>query len=355
MADKQQRRVTIRDIASEVGVTPSTVSKTLNGQWRERLVGSETRQRIWETARRLGYELDRLRSRPGRLQRVCVCCPPQPPYIDALARISDLLDRQGLHPLVYTVSSHLKSLDVARGVLKRGDADGVIFVGSRDDPAQTDVGDLPCVFIGEVPEKGQRVWQVVSDNEAGGITVGEHLWSLGHRRIAAVICEPTSFGQKRLAGLRSVCEARGQAQPDQWVLSIESHDNPEIEAETRDRLPGFLSELQRCGQSPTAMFCNDDSVAMIVLSVLWRHGWRVPEDISLVGFTDAPYARLATPPLTTVRESYGDLGTIAIQLLMLRCHAGTSAVPETRCLPGRLIVRESTALVGETMKVADAP
>jgi LacI family transcriptional regulator len=78
--------------------------------------------------------------------------------------------------------------------------DGVIFVGSRNHPDELAVGEVPCVVVGEVPER-VSVWRVGVDNEGGGRLVGEHLWALGHRRVGMVFSEVNPLpSTKRLGG-----------------------------------------------------------------------------------------------------------------------------------------------------------
>ena len=136
----------------------------------------------------------------------------------------------------------------------------------------------------------------------------------------------------------------------------------------RDRLKGFLSELQQAGLSPTwicnkhynveagreaaeewlcltdrptAVFCSCDEAAFGFIAALRRKEIRVPEDVSVVGFDDIPLADHYCPALTTVRQPHRELGTTAVRMLLERIHNVAASIPN-QLLEGKLIVRAST-------------
>ncbi len=112
--------------------------------------------------------------------------------------------------------------------------------------------------------------------------------------------------------------------------------------ELMEKLPAFVRSGKRLAF--TALFCYNDRLAGITMKCLRRIGVRVPEDISVVGFDDAPYAELLDPPLTTVEQPFAQLGALAAQLLQERLTANHQP-PKALVLPCRLVVRASTAAV----------
>lgn len=333
-----KRRVTMRDIAERLGISVAAVSTALTGRRNGIFVSEETRQRVWETARELGYPLERLLSRRSPLRRVALLCPPRYEVLSgAVLELSRVLTQQGLLVLVYINQDPAQALATAQEIVRRQAADGLIFVGSRIYTELPSHVDLPAVVVGEVPE-GAKVWQVKADNEGGGRLVGEHLWELGHRRVGFVFSEHNPLpSARRLQGLRAVWRERGAPFLDDWILRLASETDDEV----RVKLPAFLRQGQR--HLPlTALFCHNDKVAALVLKCLRGLGLRVPDDVSLVGFDNAPYAEFLDPPLTTVEQPFSQLGALAAQLLQERLMAGNTA-PKTLALPCRLIVRASTA------------
>jgi len=255
-----------------------------------------------------------------------------------VVKLCHLLSQQGFRALVHISEDRRKACEAARRLHQRHQADGVIFVGSRSDPAELDVGDVPFVVIGEVPEDG-KVWQVHLDNEAGGRAVGEHLWGLGHRKVGVVMpLGNPSAKHKRLRGLRSVWDGRGEEFPDDRVLWVLE----EYEQGVMEHLGSFLDDNERRGDRLTALFCFDDRVAAYVLRALRERGMQVPRDISVAGFDNDPYAEVMDPPLTTVHQPFPELATLAAQLLQDRLRS-EPAPAKVLTLAGQLIVRESTA------------
>ncbi len=351
----KKRRVTMKDIADRLGISVAAVSTALTGRRNGIFISEETRQRVWETARELGYPLERLRTRQLPLRRVALLCPPRYEMLSgAVLELSRALTQQGLLVLVYINQDLAQVSATIREILRRQAADGLIFVGSRiytDLPPHVD---LPTVVVGEVPE-GSKVWQVRADNEGGGRLVGEHLWELGHRRVGFVFSEYNPLpSTRRLKGLQAIWRERGAPFPDDWVLRLASETDDEV----RVKLPAFLRQGQR-GLRFTALFCHNDKVAALVLKCLRGLGLRAPDDISVVGFDNAPYAEFLDPPLTTVEQPFSQLGSLAAQLLQERSIVGSTApqersivgstAPKSVVLPCRLIVRASTAPVDRSV------
>ncbi|GBC99801.1 HTH-type transcriptional regulator DegA [bacterium HR17] len=337
-------RVTIRDIAKRLGVSPATVSTALTGRRNGVFVSEETKRRVWEVARELGYPLERLRARTPQLQRVALFCPPRPDSLlisGTVLELSHLLSQQGFRVLVHISHDRRQACEVVQHLYRRQEVDGAIFVGSRNHPEEVAVGEVPCVVVGEVPES-VAVWRVGVDNEGGGRLVGEHLWALGHRRVGMVFSEANPLpSMKRLQGLRKVWQERGMDFPDEWVLRLSS----DAESELMERLPPFV-QPKRGKLAFTALFCYNDRLAGIAIKCLRRMGLRVPDDISVVGFDDAPYAELLDPPLTTVQQPFDQLGALAAQLLQERLSAPLEP-PKVLVLPCRLVVRASTTSVSQ--------
>ncbi|MFA0759521.1 MAG: hypothetical protein KEFWMYNX_002130 [Candidatus Fervidibacter sp.] len=335
-----KQRVTIRDIAQRLGVSPATVSTALTGRRNGVFVSEETKRRVWEVAQELGYPMERLRARGPQLQRVALFCPPRPDSLlisGTVLELSRLLSQQGFRVLVHMSHDRKQACSVAQQLYRRQEADGVIFVGSRNHPDELAIGEVPCVVVGEVPE-GVSVWRVGVDNEGGGRLVGEHLWALGHRRVGMVFSEVNPLpSTKRLRGLQQVWQERGEKFPDEWVLRLSS----DSESELMEKLPSFI-QPKRGKLAFTALFCYNDRLAGMAIKCLRRMGLHVPEDVSVVGFDDAPYAELLDPPLTTVQQPFDQLGALAAQLLGERLSAPPEP-PKVLVLPCRLVIRASTA------------
>ena len=333
-------RVTVRDIAARLNLSIATVSSALTGRRPAGFVTERTRRQVWEAAREMGYPLERLRTRRPLLERVAVFTRANPYSVfqNLTLELCRLLGQREHHILLHAVSDDRQACEIARDLYHRQEVDAALFVGSRDEPEAAEVGDLPRVFIGEVPEAAGQ-WQVSVDSEDGGRAAGEPLWDLGHRRVGFLGSRTNPLAsEKRLRGLMSVWEQRGATFDADWVAYV---DYPSEEAVARN-LPDFPARFSG-GEAPlTALFCYNDYLAGSVLKILRREGVTVPGAVSVVGFDDAVYASLLDPPLTTVVHPFAHLAVEAADLLLLRLRS-PDLPPQVRRLPGSLIVRGSTA------------
>ena len=183
---------------------------------------------------------------------------------------------------------------------------------------------------------------VVADNYQGGVLVGCHLAGLGHRRLAFVGDCAASTVRARLDGFRDALADAGVVLPRGSVIDI-TPDDPLADWGETVRLA--VEGLLRAGARPTAVFCSCDAVARACYRVCKALRLRIPEDLSLVGFDDDPLAEWLSPPLTTVRQPFAEMGQAAMRLLQGQL-AGCSAAPDTVTLPVEWVGRGSTAAPG---------
>jgi DNA-binding LacI/PurR family transcriptional regulator len=334
---KETENISVRTIAQRLGVSPATVSLALNGRRPTSFVSMETRRQVWVAAQEMGYPLERLRSNRPLVDRIAIfmLTGPNPVYSETALVLCRDLSRHRVQILTHLVRTDGEAAAIAQELRRKQEIDAAVFIGSRSEIVAIDV---PSVFIGEVPE-GAGVWQARADNYGGGRAVGEHLWSLGHRAIAALFPgRHQQAGERRLNGLRSFLKERGAQLPDERVHRIDMATA--TDEEVHDLLERFVAEERRKDDPATALFCFNDWVAGKVLKQLRRQGVRVPEDISVIGFDDRLYADFLDPPLTTVRNPFEQLGELAAALLLEQAEAPNA---EPRCVvaPCDLVVRES--------------
>ncbi|MEV4357823.1 substrate-binding domain-containing protein [Nonomuraea sp. NPDC049625] len=195
---------------------------------------------------------------------------------------------------------------------------------------------LPLVLIDPLNLQSASVTSVGSTNFAGGLAATRHLLSLGHRRIAYVGGPATAAcNQARLHGYRAALEAEGAPViPGYvWTGQFRYHDG----------LLGGAAVLD-LPRAPTAIFAGCDELALGVMEAARARGLRIPEDLSVVGYDDTQVARMASPPLTTVRQPLREMGGMALRTA-LRLAAGERIDSRHVELATELIVRRSTAPV----------
>jgi len=222
-------------------------------------------------------------------------------------------------------------------MLRRKEADGLIFLGHRlpgglAEMVETLGPRTPIVNGCEFsPELGVSSAHI--DNERAAFDAMEHLYGLGHVRVAAVtgpLASPLS--RDRLAGIRAAAERHGRAA----ALRVATGDFS-IESGLSQTL-ALLESAPR----PTAVFCFSDEMAMGALEAFRRHGLRCPDDVSLIGFDDIRYAQHLDPPLTTVSQPMDRIGHEVVRLL-LDVLSGEATTVRNVTLPHQLVLRSSTA------------
>jgi LacI family transcriptional regulator len=195
---------------------------------------------------------------------------------------------------------------------------------------------FPVVFLSEFP--AVTAAKVTVDNYAGACAVMDHLFELGHRRIAYVgPREETTVKAGRVEGYRSSLEEQGIRSNDQFLFCEED-----------DPLYGYRVELtaRRTKHPPTAIFAQHDTLASGMYRGLYELGLTIPRDVSVVGFDDLPMCELMFPPLTSVGVPLFELAETAIGLLLRLIGNGSgdrTARQRRIVLTPRLVVRASTA------------
>jgi LacI family transcriptional regulator len=205
---------------------------------------------------------------------------------------------------------------------------------------------LPLVVIDPLNPPRSHVTSVGSTNFAGGLAATQHLLALGHRRVAF------------MGGPASA--ACNQARMHGYRAAMEAHDVPVLDGYVRNH--GFLYEDGLAGgaalldlpERPTAVFAGSDESAAGVLEAARAHGLRIPEDLSVVGFDDTHVARLASPPMTTVRQPLREMGGVALRTA-LRLANGDRLDSHHVELATQLVVRGSTAPPASRAGVPDGP
>jgi DNA-binding LacI/PurR family transcriptional regulator len=189
--------------------------------------------------------------------------------------------------------------------------------------------EVPLVAVG----CGTRasVTSVAIDNVAGAAAATRYLLSLGHQSVFHV------------AGPANCLDARERAEGWRQALRETGADEPALLVGDWSASSGYRLGTQLADDPGlTAVFCGNDTMALGVIRALAERGLRVPEDVSIIGFDDVPEAGYYRPPLTTVRQDFGEVGRQALSTLVDRMSGAIPAGPRVRVAP-ELIVRASAA------------
>lgn len=323
---------TIKDIAAKAGVSIATVSRVLNHD--ETLnAQEETKQRIFEIAEELEYEVRVQKKRKKRLKiGVFYSYSPKeeledPYYLCIRLAIEKKLEEERYRKQVVSLADTPETL---AGV------DGIICTGtfSKSTVARIGSWEKPVVFIDANPDPG-RFDSIVIDYRQAVTSLLDYLVENGHTEIGMIGCQEAyedgeEVADPRMSIFRSYLEERGLYKPE-YIKFGSYHARYGYQ---------LFKELYEENHLPTALFVANDSMAAGSYKAAYELGLNIPEDISIVGFNDIPTARYMIPPLTTVRLYMEFMGELAVHMLMERVrHVRDICIKVT--VPTKLYVRDS--------------
>ena len=336
--DRKPGQVTLGMVAEASGVSPSTVSRILNGT---AIVSPEKREAVDRAIAELGFVPNPIARglAGGRTMSVGVVTQSidSPFYGVALRGIEETLGAAGYSALF--VSGHW-NVEVEKrciDTLRSRRVDGMIILNGRlgDTPLRALAKTLPTVVTGRTL-KGPGLYALDFNNVEGARLATQHLIELGHRDIAHISGDADHpDARDRLAGYRAALEAAGLPFRPELVQA-----GNYFEEGGRLAAQQLLAGKRRF----TALFAANDQMAFGAAVALHKAGLGVPQDVSLVGFDDLAWAAHMIPPLTTVHQASLELGCTAAQAL-LELLGG--AKPVIKLPAPKLVVRESTQAPGK--------
>ena len=325
---------TIRTMANELGLSPATVSKALTGQ---PSINESTRAKVVAHAKKAGYEAPSKRG--ASAPRVAIIIQDESNvdistvfYYDVLLGFKEHANKLGMEVLILSITAEdLETYDYDEYISAKN-IDGVFIMGFKTSApyyqqlATTAVKSVALDIVMDNPALGS----VETDNIAGANLAIEHLASLGHKRIGFIGGHSEAYvSRERLTGyMGAMCRA-GLVYEKSLVFD-----------------GGFTESGGACAAEyfaklgVSAVFCASDLMAVGATRRFVELGLSIPKDMSIVGFDNAPYSALCTPPLTTIAQDRPRIGVTAAALLdgLMR------NVPVNRAvLPPSLVIRESTA------------
>jgi len=338
----RHRRATLANVAASAGVSVATVSKVLNGRHD---VAPATRALVQEHLHEHDYVARRVRPELSPAIELCFHGQLNAYHTEVLQGVVEAATDAAVAVVVSVRPRGPRGSGASRPAaawireLAAEGRRGVIVVTSE--LAAADLRALtrartPVVVIDPLNPPSARVTSVGSTNFAGGLAATQHLLDLGHRQIAYLGGPATvACNQARMHGYRGAMEAAGAPVGDGYVRTGRfSYEHGIAGGAALLDLP----------QPPTAVFAGSDETALGVIEAARARGLRVPEDLSVAGFDDTPLARLAAPPLTTVRQPLREMGAVAVRTA-LRLAAGEGLDSHHVELATELVVRQSTAQV----------
>lgn len=332
-------RLTLERVAELAGVSRSTASRVINGQDGVR---PEIRKRVLDVVELTGFVPHAAaRTLAGQRSRILGLAIRQTtaqvfsdPYFAALVQgVSRACNDRDQTLSLFLFESTDDNDPLPSRLLRTKLVDGLVITATyADDPLlwQLTEAGVPLVVVGEV--SNPDIPTVDADNRGGAALAAEHLVGLGRQRIGTVTGPMRSgAAATRFRAFERALAAAGQPLQPDLVVEADFTDDAAYDA-----------AKPLLAHGPDAIFAFSDRMALGVLRALGEAGLSVPDDVALVGFDDLPPARLARPPLTTIRQEVEQAGMEAVALLLERIQDPSAPARRVE-LPTSLVVRESSA------------
>lgn len=326
------RKVTIKDVAREAGVSISTVSNALNGV---DVLHPDTKQHVLEVANRLHYVPNlngrNLKSQATKVIGLFLTSLTGPYYGTLADSIYHSCQGYGYELNIFISDK----VDNAMINLLGRRVDGAIILNEYIKEKEVEMlleNDIPVVFI-DREQQGGRASSVVFDSYHEGELAGKYLLELGHTTFAYIRGIVNNFDNiERLRGFRNVLRESGIILKEDYILRGEFE---------REAAYNSVTEFIESGKPlPEAIFAGNDLSAIGTIDALLDKGIKVPEQVSVIGCDDIETAKLVRPAITTIRTSFEKQGILAVDHLMKLIKNDEEGKIEV--LHGRIITREST-------------
>ncbi len=327
--------VTIKDIAKELGVSYSSVSRALNAKSG---VSAKTKKTVLEAAERMGYQPNELAR--GLVNKVSnsigVVIPDiiNPYFGEVVKGILEAAKENKYNVFLCTTDWNTTTEKEYYATLRQKRVDGIILKpAGNESSVQCNVNNTPLIVIDPYEDSG-CLNKVSVDNEQGGYMATKYLLDRGCDNIAFILGKEDRLTcHLRMKGAEKALQEYGKTLDRNWVIE----GSFSIEA-GREAAKALFSG----GRKIDAIFGMNDLIALGVLQFCTEQGRRVPEDISVMGYDDISYAGLPQIQLTTVHQPKYELGRLLFETLLEEIQNGKSCSNIERKLQPEIIVRNTT-------------
>lgn len=332
--------VTIHDIARELNISASTVSRALNNNPR---ISQATKDKIKALALKLGYQpniiASNLRNQKTNTIGIVVPLINRHFFSTFISGVEDVAFEAGYNVIISQSNDLFEKEKQIVHSLFSNRVDGMIVSLSM----QTQQFDhfqlfskknIPLVFFDRVAPQLDAD-KIIVDDFACGFKATQHLIDQGFKRIAH-LAGPTALNtyKARMEGYRSALEKNNLPVNDELII---------FNRLTRMDGQQAIKQLLALDTPPDAVFCGNDTSALSIIVYLKSIGIRVPEDFGIVGFSNEPFSEVVTPSISTIKQPAQEMGQKAAELLIFEIeHKENPRKYQTITMPTELIVRESS-------------
>lgn len=340
--------VTIKEIARQLNISKSTVSRALRDSSE---IGAETKRKVVELAEALNYSPNpiALSLLKNRTQTIGVIVPDIANrfYSSVIGGVEDIAYSRGYHTMIYQSHEELERERAITKHIAQRRVDGLVVAISSQSIDTSHFSDLqeqeiPVVYFDRVSES-MNSHKVRVDDFKGAFEATEHLIKQGCRKIAHIAGpQQVSISTNRLEGYLAALQKYNIEHKEEWVLHTKI---------TQSGGTQRTYQLMALKDRPDAIFGASERITMGIHFALRQLGYRMPDDVAVVGFCDLAMATLMDPPVTSVTQPSFEMGQQATSLLLdLIESKNTPASFETRVLQSNLIIKQSSLRSGQRVE-----
>ena len=334
-------KVTIKDIARHLQVSAATVSNALNNKPG---VGEAARNNILKLAKEMGYQPNYfakgLVSRQSYAIGLVITNIADPFYPELALGVQEKANASGYSTMLFNTNHSIENEKRVIQMLGSKGVDGVILsTVQQDDPNIVILDELkiPYVLVNRLilnPKEASHIDSVSLDNYGGSYKAATHLCNLGHTRISIIAGDmESSTAIARTKGARDAFSEFGISIPPEWFVVCGY-----TKKNAYDATRYILNRRER----PTAFLAQDDNMALGVREAAFESGFKIPEDIALVGFNDISFSSLQGIELTTVRQDQYAMGLTGAEMLIKKLqHSDRPGVSNNIVMETELVIRKS--------------
>ena len=333
------KNVKLADIAEKLDVSVVTISKALSGQ---KGVSEELREKIVQLADEMGYVQPSVARRRAMHTNFNIGVLIEENYLDRYSsfywqmyqQVAQQSMDKGCFSLLEVVTPAMEEQMQMPKLLTENKTDGIIVIGWVNEAyvrKLVEEAEVPLVFM-DCMDRKQSADTIISDNYYGAYYLTNFLFDMGHENIAYVgtLGATGSITDRYLGYTKSLIEHGKDFRLD-WIIDDRDADTGKIDEENKLQLPEEM---------PTAFFCNCDVTAGMLIKKLQKAGYRVPEDISVVGYDNYIYPGLCDIEITSYEVDYTEMSKRAVETLVRKLNKEYYA-RGTHIVEGHLVIKDS--------------
>ncbi|WP_053074961.1 LacI family DNA-binding transcriptional regulator [Ornithinibacillus californiensis] len=328
-------KYTIKDLARETGYSITTISRALNNK--KEGVSEETRERILEVARQKNYQPNSfargLITKKSNLLGLIVPNILNPFFPEICRGAEDEAAQNGYSLIICNSDDQSDKEEKYIRLLKEQQVDGVLLASMNKLTSRSEeflsASNIPYILMDRGSEDSNSS-RVLLDDFQGGYLAGKHLIEMGHHQIACMTGPPDVMNStKRLKGFLQAMDEHDISVPEYYILNGNYHlEDAYVQAKE------FFQK-----NKATAIFAANDLMACGIYQAIFELGMSIPNDLSVVGFDDIPFAQVLHPKLTTIRQNTYQMGQDSVRLLIKKIN---KEPVESLLYEPTLVIREST-------------